>query len=90
MASVVPVASVGGSKLVNIPAWKFDVPSGTNMECEGRNRSRKASGGIGPRIKGAMLVASSVRIRPLLKSFIPNRSVVSKREWIGVDGLEDG
>jgi hypothetical protein len=49
-ASVALVAPVGGSKLVNIPAWKFGVPSGMDMECEGRNRSRKASGGIGPRI----------------------------------------
>jgi hypothetical protein len=50
VAPVALVAPVGGSKLVNIPAWKFGVPSGMDMECEGRNRSRKASGGIGPRI----------------------------------------
>jgi hypothetical protein len=49
-ASVALMAPVCGSKLVNIPAWKFGVPSGIDMECEGRNRLRKASGGIGPRI----------------------------------------
>ena len=47
---VVLVCGIGGSKLLNIPAWKLGVPSVMDMESEGRNQSRKASGGIGPRI----------------------------------------
>jgi hypothetical protein len=49
-ALLIPVALVCGSKLENIPTWKLSVPSGMDMEYKGRNQSRKASEGIGPRI----------------------------------------